>query len=363
MPFKNPTELLDHLLAGNRLSLDDLRHVITAFRAESNYHEFKPPSWAAPDRGDSIRQYVTSFLNGDGGVLFVGITEGDELPDGKRGPRQIEGCLQIKGTPLTSWATTLLHGYAGKIVPGPRISEVEVSDDKNVLCIAVARAPALVPYKGDEYWLRSGDSTVKVAPYLLSDLVLGRRQHPMFRLVSVTTRYTDPKDVDLVNGKRFQIPWSVELENTSLIWADTIRAGVISWSLEPAASGIGEDDEIMRHIDAAKPTDVTPFGESLVLLHNRNTRTDNIKFKLDPFERSAIPTLGLSNVWLPPRENRTDRTLRSWAALYVLPKGSPPIWFQLRCEYSYDDLGRKDGKLSCTWMQCAPGERPYVTLL
>ena len=51
-----------------------------------------------------------------------------------------------------------------------------------MLAITVVRAPSLVPCvesRALKYFFRIGDSTLEIPQYLIADLVLGRRQHPL----------------------------------------------------------------------------------------------------------------------------------------------------------------------------------------
>lgn len=183
-----------------------------------------------------------------------------------------------------------------------------------------------------------------------------------FRIVAVNARHTAPRDTP-VGGKVFQIPWSFELENTSLFWADPLRIGMVAWSLEDAESGVSDDDEIRRHVDARRPVGLTPLAERLVLTHTRNMRSDNSKFKLDPFERGTLQSLAATNVWLPPLQGRTNQCVELSAALYILSKGMLPQWFQLRCTYSYSELRRTDPALGATCEALPRGTRPAVQLI
>jgi hypothetical protein len=118
-----------------------------------------------------------------------------------------------------------------------------------VLVIGVARAPALVPCPEEgelRYYLRVGDSTLSIPPYLISDLVLGRRVHPQ---LLVTIR----KDGSgAVNGSA--IHFGFDVENEGMVPANDVIVGVVSFALRPrgVADGRIATSPICSYIDLAQ---------------------------------------------------------------------------------------------------------------
>ena len=121
------------------------------------------------------------------------------------------------GRSLNEWARTVLESLAGSLSPAPRLQTVTV-DNIEVLVIGVGRAPSLVatPEEGGlKYFLRIGDSTPAIPPYLISDLILGRRSHPEFE-VKVTGW-----------GDNSIIRFRCEVLNESMVAAQDVVVGII----------------------------------------------------------------------------------------------------------------------------------------
>jgi len=186
MPFESTHELLDSILRGMELTEAELDEVITELADEDQFLDYKHgalldnPAKAAPK---VVRQYLSAFANADGGILVIGVSE----PDGE-GNRTVTGCKKPGQTELTEWASDAMSDMASYFSPSPRFQLVEHAEG-NVLVCAVARAPGLVPCVEAgrmKYFLRIHDSTVKCPDYLISDLVLGRREHPTLH-VDVTS--------------------------------------------------------------------------------------------------------------------------------------------------------------------------------
>jgi hypothetical protein len=98
-------------------------------------------------------------------------------------PRGVDGVVAPGKSSVEEWATRILGDLAGWFSPPPSISRVDHANG-TVLVIAVARAPQLIPYveSGEVcYSIRINDSTCNIPPFLISDLVLGRRSHPVSR--------------------------------------------------------------------------------------------------------------------------------------------------------------------------------------
>jgi len=169
--FDSTRQLLDELLGGATLGVEDLDEVLASFPDEDQYLDYKDGRITSKAdqkqlKADLLR-FVTGFANADGGVLAVGVTE--------HRPRSVNGAAAPGKETLVGWAARILSGVVGFFSPPPVIFTVHHSGAE-VLVIAVARAPQLIPYveAGElKYALRIGDSTVTVPPYLISDLVSG----------------------------------------------------------------------------------------------------------------------------------------------------------------------------------------------
>jgi len=324
-------ELLNHLLEDNALTSEQLDQFIQENPEEDQYLDYKNGVITSQQKRDegrrTIREYISGFANSDGGVLIIGVDENR--------PREISPCEQRPGgQPLDQWASRCLHSMVAYFSPQPRFQVFQHSQG-HVLAIAVARAPSLVPCieaRELKYFLRLGDSTLSVPEYLIADLVLGRRQHP---LLDVHSPSIDASSHELKsrNG-RDNIPvqsaiFSFGVENLSLATADDVKIGVVSWSLVQGAT-----EEINRHlrayIDVCDINTQSPSGSQLRLVH-RLSGTSGQTFHLDPFQKLAIRTIG---PFFFPRQV----SAKILGAVYVIAKGTPPTWFQLEFGNLYDGI-------------------------
>jgi predicted HTH transcriptional regulator len=181
MASLQPRDLLDALLEGTILSSNELKDFIRKYPDEDLLFDYKDGLLTKPEKrkegSQIIRREISGFANSVGRVLIVGVNEDK--------PRGISPCERnIGGQTLTEWATRCLQNMVGFFSPPSRFQIVEL-DEGPVLTIAVARAPSLMWCVEDgrpKYFLRMGDSTVEAPDYLISDLVLGRRQHPIVNL-------------------------------------------------------------------------------------------------------------------------------------------------------------------------------------
>jgi hypothetical protein len=238
-----PKELLDYLLEANTLAPNQLDDFIQMNSEEGQYFDYKDGIITTePNRKkgiQTIREYVSGFANGDGGVLLIGVSDST--------PRQIAPCESSIGTlPLDQWASRCLQDMVGYFSPQPRFQVISHAQGP-VLAITVARAPSLVACvesRALKYFFRIGDSTIEIPEYLIADLVLGRRQHPLldvhyhdFTEVSDVREFGSPNDRWEVTRASF----TFMVENLSLVAAEQVEVGVVSWSLS------GDDTEINRY--------------------------------------------------------------------------------------------------------------------
>src|SRR5262249_20302 len=95
------------------------------------------------------------------------------------------------------------------------------------------------------HFFRIGDSTLEIPDYLIADLVLGRRQHP---LLDVHCHHcTAVRDVRDFGSPTNRWPFTrafftFMVENLSLVPAEQVEVGVVSWSLSE------DDTEINRYL-------------------------------------------------------------------------------------------------------------------
>ncbi len=348
MGFDSTHELLDSLLRGEHLTPDELDQVIAVLR-EDQFLDFKDgaqlnvPKQAAK----VVRKYLSAFASADGGVLIIGVTEPDQ------GNRNVNGCKKPGQTELTVWATDAVSDLASWFSPPPRFQLVE-HDDGDVLVCAVARAPALVPCFESgrtKYFLRIGHSTRECPEYLISDLVLGRRQHPT---IDVRVAEVRVNGHDVLDGVSL-LPLDVVLriENKSLVPADNVRVGVVSWS--PRGNGV--NDVLEQFIEKRTPQQYSGGGSLPWQLGHRYGPTTGKIVSVEPF---VADTQGVSRALLLPNYSSQDPVAS--AAVYVLPRGGQPNWFQLRFATTSEiKAGADNGHWNARkFARIHPSSRPVV---
>jgi hypothetical protein len=190
MPPLIAKDLLDYILEGNTLKPDELDQFLRADLEEGQYLDYKDGIITTPQERSNgrkiIREYINSFANSDWGTLIIGV--------GRSKPREIRACTLPGSEPLDKWAENCVLDMVPYFSPQPRFRVVNHSKGP-VLLISVARAPSLVPCveaRQIKHFFRINQTTLEAPEYLISDLVLGRRQHPLLDLhASPITEGTD----------------------------------------------------------------------------------------------------------------------------------------------------------------------------
>lgn len=243
--------LRDHLLRGNVPDAALIDELVKQRLREDYYLDYKVGKWLTEtkpqervgrptDPADRVRAWVTGFANGDGGVLIVGAAN-DEAAGGEVEAWSIQPCPPTMGKKggkaLKDWAWDVLAGHKHLLIPAPRIEVVEHPHGP-ILVIAVARAPNLIPVQDRGEWghfLRFGDGTHWIPPYLHADLVLGRRQRPELRLelYHCQVAWTGAFAYDLTKRppNSVTLKLKVRVHNDSIAWADDIRFGVVCFAV------------------------------------------------------------------------------------------------------------------------------------
>ena len=173
------------------------------------------------------------------------------------------------------------------------------------------RAPLLVQCDGD-YYLRIGDSTRKVPPYLLSDLLVGRRADPLLQV----RRVGGSANASLVH-------FNVELENVGMNPAEGVAVGLFSWAMTPENRGKYRraSSEMRSFFDVVdEPQPQTAYGEALIVAHTRSRPENSVD--IAAFETKTIGADSLL-------EHQESRDIPMRSALYVVARGHPAVWYQL----------------------------------
>lgn len=340
MPI-NPTKaLLDQILEGDvptAATLDDLR----SNHSEGQWLDFKSGKLTNDKEAkEKLREYVAGFANADGGLLVIGVED-------KGSPKKVDGCKQIGGRPLDEWAPRMIQQFAPSFSVQPKFKEVAHTDGA-VLVGAIPRAPLLIPITKDgqlRYPIRIGESTVIAPDYLVSDLILGRRNRPILDIKARITPRLQPSGVD---DRFVQLSGgSVVVENVSMVLAKDVRLGAVYWV---GGQQVGAThSQLLAHVEAAKPDDRLSVESQITWglahpklgLHGAPT--------IAPFD--SVYSTDLS-IQIPHRNNGSTTRL----AMYVVAEGTIPDWFEVEI------IDRTGSNLPPTWsIKKCYSDRPRVS--
>lgn len=303
----DPLRLLASILEGEAPTISDVNELMEV--AEGQHLDFKDGKITCKARRKEgkpeLQEAVNAFGNSDGGLLVVGVTD-------KR-PRKVSPCESLIGSEqLDKWAENLI---AGMVSPLPRI-HVVAHEEGPVLLLAVPRAPRLVPIARAgklAYFLRLNQSTLEAPPYLLSDLILGRRQQPYLRLKKERVTCTT-----YLQGGAGIFTFQFEVENDGLNRVDNLLVGVVSWT---STSDRELNSHLRTYVEMVEPSNNSD-GHQLYPGHFKGKFSSQIQSPvvLNPFASIQFSAPGCK---LPlPRAKIT-------AAVYLLPTGSEPIWYEV----------------------------------
>lgn len=331
MPTLDIQAILDSVLETGGLSAADLDKLRDPGVPEGLLHDFKAGRLLhEPSAALRLRQEVSALANAEGGLLIIGVNDAT---------RAIDAPPRPGGTDPAVWAKNALASILPYLSPSARIFTVDHPDGQ-VLVVAVSRAPRLIPlhYGGCEhYHLRFHDGTYEAPDYLISDLILGRRQHPVFEL-SLASAGASLENLNVLTGGQVVIPGLTLnlmflLENASLVAAPEVLGGALHWTyahgvppvnrqlLQHVEAQVPEDDPVRWHWPDQPPAIPAANLASWRIAHRRST-THN--FPVPPFS-----TVGMSIDGLRIPLHLHQHSARVRIGVYVLPIGSPPLLFQV----------------------------------
>ncbi len=280
---------------------------------------------------------MSGFANSNGGVLIIGV----DAPQGI--PLSITCCHSHSKGNLAEWAGHCLTPIANYFSPQPQFHVVH-HPKGDVLIGVTPRSFVLVPILkagGIAYHFRLHDQTLRAPDYLLADLMLGRRQQPVFdlteyKVVGLERVLNNSSDtLDLAFDLRLR------LENSSIVWADGSRWGIIAWV---------KSIENIYGLDINHPSDhLRSFIDVQEVQNNQHPRPIiqhiSSAASIDkPFDvafrrvKLVIP-LQIFNQWL----------IYTWkAAAYLIAKNGMPMWYQIDLAVSQDILRLVDEKKPLT---------------
>ena len=326
MAIRRSKQLLDELLSGQTFSAGDLDTLSIGTPDEDQFLDYKSGKQDRDKLKKTVRKWVLGFANAEGGTLILGVTEPDRQNGQLVKPREVDGVLAIPANELHDWATRLLSEFAGRFSPPPTILTV-VHPKGSVLLVATNRAPQLIPRVEDGrvlYAIRIGDSTVDAPDFLIADLLLGRRNHPILGVRDVRL---EPTGLD---AREIRPRCSVGLDNLGFVTAEEVEIGVVSWSF--LDSPIEQNSHLLQYIDRTEePGPWSDFpgrkdGRTWTIARSPCKTSSGMAPTIKPFDfvRTSAVFIGTF-----PRYGRATVTF----ALYVMPKGSMPQWYEVVLPY------------------------------
>lgn len=341
-----PRVWLDDLLAGMQPSSTDLDSLVLECGREGQHHDYKAGALLRePRAADDIRFHVAGFANSDGGFLIVGYDEKQRLFD---------GCTAPGGSSLHDWATRVLANLSQYFSVQPRIrTAVHSGANGEVLVISTERASGLVPVVHQRrlvFPLRIGDSTVTPPDYLITDLVLGRRNRPALSVKVNGARFN--LEHEQINSCVYKLRFSIHVESENLVFAESVRVGLVGWSLF-GVNALGLTPALKSRVDAQPPS-VPQFTQHwnlmhvIVTKHHADSLVPPTDIRLGPFERSADLSISLLAPILPD-PNRIELG----AGLYVLAQNAEPVWYQVTTRYGKSEALDTKGGIAPPFLPCS----------
>lgn len=355
------SQLLEQLSSGHQLTIDEIDNLINHKVKEDQFLEFKSGlELEKKDAAKTIRDYMCGFANSDGGVLIIGI----EAPSGI--PIRVDGCNKHTKGDLAEWAARCLTEVGSYFSPIPKFQILNHPNGEVLIGIA-QRSLNLIPQienKSLIYNLRIHDQTIKAPEYLISDLLLGRKQKPDFDIVSGNIgnflRYVDNENGAMDLG--FQL--KLKCESRNIVWVEDSRWGIITWNQfkDPytTISTSQPNSHLLSYVDVQKLPNENQSrpGELLHFNHELNISK--------PFDTGRV------NLQI----NTPIRFINNWfyydwmAALYLVAKNTPPLWYQLKIKINSNSIKWVDEKASFSMNENSElfsvkkltSERPVVAL-
>ena len=324
-------EMLSDLLGNAAPDATLIDRLVAQQASESVHLEYKSGDFLKPGAlsrsgepakpAARLRKYVAGFANADGGTLIVGVRGADASP-----PWTLTGCTSPKKKePVAEWAGQALKPLYASLYPPPRIFTV-AHPSCDVLVIAVPRVNRLVPVLLEGravYYVRFGDGTHQAPEYLLNDLLLGRRHHPILK-----PRIQARLHRERLSSEFQKLQFAVTIANESPVWVEEHLVGAIGWGLRggPSAESLLAD-ELLAATDRLPPTIGGP--DELKVVHLAQPDVRHKTPRLPPFQTATV-ALKFTVPAVPD--------LCQWrGALYVVARGSPAAWHQIQADYDGSD--------------------------
>lgn len=337
---------LDRALMDEQFSSSDITAVSNI--GEGLYLDFKSGKLLDDkDASNKLREEVASFANSEGGLIIVGID--DTL-------RQVDGVHKRGGKTAEQWATTVLAQMVPRLLPVPKMHIASTDSGQDLLVIAVHRAADLIPVNSGGravYFVRLGDGKVPAPDYLISDLVLGRRRHP------ILTIEAKRPTINITSKHKFSLSFGFSVTNESLVHAPSPTIGIVAWSTEPTGELKPVPPSLREWIEVVPPEIAPPHSTcpscQLMMTSRRTQQKVPMVDPLPPFETVSVVSGGAFHLQTEGAYARVQ------AAVFVVSEGHPPDWYQLAATVAprHDGL---EANVSQVTLERAIGRNPRASL-
>jgi hypothetical protein len=310
--------LLNEIMSGMVVTEAMLQSLMDDRVAEDLYLDYKHGRELVDRKkgAATIREYMSAFANSAGGVLIIGIDEATWTITGAKAPG---------GGRLDRWAYSTLTDFAGYFSPVPRCLTVACTAGE-VLLVATLRSPRLVPHIVENqlvHSLRFGDNTLLIPEYLFTDLTLGRRQHSVININEIVGFFRR-QDATKHGGGMLFFWLKIQLENTSMVWNDGLRVGILTLG-QPMGRELRKIGNSIQACIEITESSIFSAARLCHIWHGSSGiepfEVRDIWFYEGDVEMVGIP-FALNHQWVIPY---------TWLlGLYIATKDTEPMWYQVK---------------------------------
>lgn len=329
------SQLLELLSSGHQLTIDELDNLINHKVKEDQFLEFK--SGLELKKGDAaktVRDYMCGFANSDGGILVIGVDASSGIPT------KVDGCNNHTKGDLAEWAARCITEVGGYFSPIPKFQVLKHPNGEVLIGVA-QRSLNLIPQIENRrliYNLRIHDQTLNAPEYLTSDLILGRKQKPDFDIVDYKAFNFRRLLENSNNSMDLGFDLRIKCESRNIVWAEESRWGIITWVQTKELMHTGIVNQPSNYLLSFVDVDDLPIENQTrpgILLHFSNNLNINNPFDTSQVAVPLITPVRLGDQWF---------SYNCMAALYLVAKNSPPLWFQLELKIIRDAIKWVDDK-------------------
>lgn len=325
-------DLLEMIMAGHIVTFAELDALLMNRVREDLFLDYKHGDELKDRKKASatIRQYMTGFANSAGGILLIGVDQPSW---------SVTGCVAPGGGDLAEWAASCITQLIPFFSPPPRFQVIDHPKGK-VLLVATSRSIGLIPCieSGERvYYFRLHDETlsnktVRAPEYLITDLLLGRRERPYLYIAQLNfgAINRNPSRDYVATDMEFGLDF--HLENQNISWAKDTILGVIAIAKPIAGGNSSIGNHLKSYIDI-QGIQIDGVSGTYTLEHSHEKVLQIWPFEVNRFANFAIYGIPLfrRNIWY-------DYVWK--AAAYTLSKSTQPQWYQIELVVNRELLTR-----------------------